>query len=97
MAHPMARWVLEMHFPAVGDPERQRAVRVFGITESGLTDLMEDLVERFPEVKLFSLPRLGEEFQIELGFRGTGDLDAPFAALVAGLESRKVRFVESTD
>ena len=97
MAHPMARWVLETYFPAVGDLERQRAVRVFGTTESGLTDLMEDLVERFPEAKFFSLPRLGREFQIELGFRGTGDLDTPFAALVAGLESRKVRFVESAD
>ena len=83
--------------PGGGVGESQRALRVYGITESGLMDLMEELVAAWPDAKLFSLPRLGEEFQIELGFRGTGDLDAPFAALVAGLESRKVRFVESTD
>ena len=55
-------------------------------------DLMQELVEQFPEARLFSLPRLGAEFQIELGFRGHGDLDAPLQALMAGLEQRGVAF-----
>jgi len=92
MAHPMARWVLDTHFAAGAPAERQRAVRVYGITESGLMDLMEDLVARFPETKLFSLPRLGDEFQIELGFRGVGDLDPAYSALIEGLEERRVRY-----
>ncbi len=92
MAHPMAAWVLDTYFPAGGHPEQQRAVRVRGVTESSLVDLMEDLTRRFPAAKLFSLPRLGPEFQIEIGFRGQGDLETPFAELVAALASRGVAF-----
>lgn len=90
MAHPMATWVLDTYFGAGGSPEQQRAVRVRGVTESGLMGLMEELTERFPDAKLFSLPRLGEEFQIEIGFRGQGDLDQPFDALVRGLNETGV-------
>lgn len=92
MAHPMAAWVLDTHYPEGRRPEQQCSLRVRGVTESSLMDLMEDLSRRFPEVKLFSLPRLGPEFQIEIGFRGYGDLEAPFAALVSGLELRGVAF-----
>jgi molybdopterin-biosynthesis enzyme MoeA-like protein len=92
MAHPMARWVLERDFPAGGQPEQQLSVRVFGVTESVLMDLMEDLTRRFPAAKLFSLPRLGEEFQIEIGFRGIADLDEPMSALIEGLEAAGIRF-----
>ncbi len=86
MAHPMAAWVLDTHYAAGGRREQQRAVLVRGVTESSLMDLMEQLSERFPDAKLFSLPRLGAEFQIEMGFRGQGDLQAPIDALIAGLE-----------
>ena len=92
MAHPMAGWVLDTHYREGGIAERQRAVRVRGVTESSLMDLMQQLVVQFPDARLFSLPRLGPEFQIELGFRGRGDLEAPFAALVAALEARGVTF-----
>ncbi|MCB1726997.1 MAG: competence/damage-inducible protein A [Gammaproteobacteria bacterium] len=92
MAHPMAAWVLDNWFAEGGHAERQCAVRVRGVTESSLMDLMQQLVERFPEAKLFSLPRLGAEFQIELGFRGRCDLEAPLQALMAGLEQRGVTF-----
>ena len=92
MAHPMAQWVLETHYAGGGSPERQRSLRVRGVTESSLMDLMQQLVDAFPDARLFSLPRLGEEFQIEMGFRGRGDLDAPMQALVAGLEERGVRY-----
>lgn len=97
MAHPMAAWVLDTYFAEGGHPEQQRAVRVRGVTESSLVDLMEDLTRRFPEAKLFSLPRLGPEFQIEIGFRGQGDLEIPFAELVAALESRGVAFEWPSD
>lgn len=92
MAHPMAAWVLDTRFAQGGRAEHQCAVRVRGVTESSLMDLMQELVEQFPEARLFSLPRLGAEFQIELGFRGHGDLDAPLQALMAGLEQRGVAF-----
>jgi hypothetical protein len=65
---------------------------VLGVTESQLMDLMQSLVESFPDARLFSLPRLGETFQIELGFRGHGDLEAPMQALVRGLSALGVAF-----
>jgi molybdopterin-biosynthesis enzyme MoeA-like protein len=92
MAHPMAAWVLDTYYATGGRSERQRSVRVHGVTESGLIDLMQELTTRFPEVKLFSLPRLGAELQIELGFRGRGDLAVPLAALVAALEQRGISY-----
>ncbi len=92
MAHPMAAWVLDTYYAQGGRPEQQCSLRVRGVTESSLMDLMEDLSRRFPDAKLFSLPRLGAEFQIEIGFRGYGDLDEPLVALVAGLEERGVAF-----
>lgn len=92
MAHPMAAWVLDTHHGGRVEPERLRSVLVRGVTESALMELMQALVERFPEARLFSLPRLGPEFQIELGFRGHGDLEAPMRALIDGLRARGVTF-----
>lgn len=92
MAHPMAAWVLDTYYPDGGSGERQCSLRITGVSESQLMDLMEDLVARFPHVKLFSLPRIGEQMHIEMGFRGCGDLDSPLAALVEGLDSRGVAY-----
>ena len=92
MALPMACWVLDAHFTAGGQGERQCALRVRGVPESSLMDLMQTLVEQYPEAKLFSLPRLGDDPQIELGFRGRGDLQVPLEALISGLEALGVSF-----
>lgn len=90
MAHPMAQWVLQQHYPDLA-PEVQKSVWVTATTETMLMGLMEDLTERFPEHKLFSLPRLGNPPRIELGYRGR-DIDAPFAALLQGLREQGVEF-----
>ncbi len=92
MAHPMAAWVLDRWYAAGGSYERQRSVLVRGVPESALMELMQTLSREFPDAKLFSLPRLGEEFRIELGFRGTGDLQAPLDALTGGLTRLGVRY-----
>ncbi|MDJ0739471.1 MAG: molybdopterin-binding protein [Gammaproteobacteria bacterium] len=92
MARPMAQWVLDTHFAGGAAAERQVAVRVYGVPESQLMDLMQDLVDAFPAARLYSLPRLGEDYQIELGFRGRGDLAAPLQALTDGLDARRVRY-----
>lgn len=99
MAHPMAEWVLQTYYPQGAVASKQCSLRVRGVTESSLMDLMGRLVEQFPEAKLFSLPRLGEEFQIEMGFRGQGDLNPALDALIAGLQAQNVRFdsVERAD
>ena len=75
MAWPMVEWVLEnryaSHFHRT--PRAERAILVYGSSESALLDLMNDIVTRYPGLKLFSLPSIGEDGQrrhIELGVRG---------------------------
>lgn len=96
MARPMAAWVLDTRFPHGGNPERQRSVRVYDVTESSLMDLMQALVSAYPDAHLFSLPRLGDRYQIEIGFRGRGDLERPMQALLDALQQRGVSW-ESLD
>jgi len=86
MAHPMAEWVLDHHYSRQA-PQQQHSVWVQGVTETDLMPLMEALERRFPEHKLFSLPRLDEPRRVELGYRGpSSEIEAPFAALMALLE-----------
>ncbi len=92
MAHPMAAWVLDTDYAAGGTPEQLVSVVVRGVSESQLMDLMEGLERRFPGCGLFSLPRLGEVPQIELGFRGHGDLAAPLAELMRALDASGIEF-----
>lgn len=85
MAHPMARWVLDTHYHEGVPPERELSLKVFGAPESTLLPLMRQLTADYPDLKLFSLPRLGPEGFVELGFRGRDGLEAAFAALRAGV------------
>lgn len=73
MAWPMMEWVLDtryahLHNPA---PKAEQAIVVRDAMESQLLDLMNSIVSRYPELKLFSLPRFTQGGRrIELGVRG---------------------------
>jgi len=73
MAGPMMEWVLDTLYRGlhhVHDTSDQ-AITVRDAAESQLLPLMNACVAKFPELKLFSLPRLAPEGRyIELGFRG---------------------------
>jgi molybdopterin-biosynthesis enzyme MoeA-like protein len=73
MAWPMAAWVLDTRYPhlhcAVHPVDEAVIVREAG--ESQLIDLMNEVVARYPALKVFSLPHIGEQGRhIELGVRG---------------------------
>ncbi|HEV7816217.1 MAG TPA: molybdopterin-binding protein [Janthinobacterium sp.] len=75
MAWPMIEWVLDTHYPHLFNrqPRAERAVLVYEATESALTPLMEAIEARFPLVKVFSLPSVGDAHtrrHIELGVKG---------------------------
>ncbi len=72
MAWPMMAWVLDHHYAGTLHAPMciEAAVRVYDAGESQLLDLMHDIVRRFPEVKLFSLPKLDARRTIELGVKG---------------------------
>jgi molybdopterin-biosynthesis enzyme MoeA-like protein len=92
MAHPMARWVLDTHFSVAMPPERELALKVFGVPESSLMPLLERLDEAWPGLKLYSLPRLGPDGFVELGFRGRDNLEPAFAALRKGVTELGLRY-----
>jgi len=92
MAHPMARWVLDTHYSAGGVPERELALKVHGVPESTLMPLLERLTVDYPGLKLYSLPRLGPEGFVELGFRGREGVEQAFAALRQGVADMDLRY-----
>lgn len=75
MAHPMAEWVLDHHYAHLHHSvaERELSIYVYGIPESAATPLMIEAEARYPGIKVFSLPHVGNEGvrrHIELGVRG---------------------------
>jgi molybdopterin-biosynthesis enzyme MoeA-like protein len=72
MAWPMVAWVLDTHYRHLFDPGRiaERSIIVRGAGESQLIDLMNQCLSRYPALKVFSLPRMGEDRHVELGVRG---------------------------
>jgi molybdopterin-biosynthesis enzyme MoeA-like protein len=75
MAWPMIEWVLDNHYADLfnREPRMEQSVLVYEAAESALTPLMVALEARFPRVKVFSLPSVGDantRRHIELGVKG---------------------------
>ncbi len=90
MAWPMADWVLETRFLSAQECLRERAVRVLGVPESRLVPIMRRVGPRYPGLKLFSLPRMGEDSHVLLGFRGRGCIDNAIETLCKELNAERV-------
>ncbi len=74
MAHPMAAWALDTFYAHLfnRNPMIDKAFLLTGPNayESGLLDLMERIVAEYPDLRLFSLPSIGDDGQrkhLELG------------------------------
>lgn len=90
MAWPMMEWVLDSHYRALFDPGRvaEASIIVREAGESQLITLMNDTLRRFPELKVFSLPRLEPHRHIELGARGKPtEVAAAIAMMQAGVSA----------
>ena len=91
MAWPMAEWVLASYYGHWFERAawEERSVVVFGGMESTLTPLMVALEQRFPAIKVFSLPSVDHPeygHHIELGVKGATEAVAlAYPALLAGL------------
>jgi len=98
MAWPMIEWVLDTHYPQLfnREPRLERSVLVFEGAEAALTPLMDAIEARFPLVKVFSLPSVGDATtrrHIELGVKGEPvQTAAAFEVLVAGLQQLDAEF-----
>jgi molybdopterin-biosynthesis enzyme MoeA-like protein len=72
MAWPMIAWVLDTRYADLVSPGRiaERSIIVRGAGESQFIDLMNQCLSSFPQLKVFSLPRMEPERHVELGVRG---------------------------
>jgi len=90
MAWPMIEAVLDTRFAHLFHQERraERSFLVYELAESTATPLMEEIERRFPGVRVFSLPSMGEDGvrrHIELGVKGPASMvEAACARLEAG-------------
>jgi molybdopterin-biosynthesis enzyme MoeA-like protein len=91
MAWPMIEWALDTHHVDLfhRKPHLEKSVLVFEAMESTLTPLMEAIESAFPQVKVFSLPSVGDAHtrrHIELGVKGEPQqTEQAFTELLAGL------------
>ena len=74
MAWPMMEWALDAYYSHLFDaaPPVEEAIITDGAGEGDLIDTMNDIVARYPDLKLSSLPRLVADNRriIELGVKG---------------------------
>lgn len=83
MSWPMMEWVIDQRYAAIGAVRAvESAIIVREAGESQLIDLMNECLRTYPELKVFSLPRVTPERYIELGVRGDAAQVAPAIAML---------------
>ena len=83
MAWPMMEWVIDQRYAAIGAVRAvESAIIVREAGESQLIDLMNECLRAYPDLKVFSLPRVTPERYIELGVRGDAAQVAPAIAML---------------
>ena len=96
MAWPMIAWVLDTLYADRfhREPHAERALLVYEQAEAVLTPLMETLEARYPGVRVFSLPSVGDAHtrkHIELGVKGVPEqVDLAWSDMCAALERMDV-------
>ncbi|MDO9282148.1 MAG: molybdopterin-binding protein [Methylotenera sp.] len=72
MAHPMITWVLDTYYSHLFHAQDyvEASILVMDAGESKLIDLMNAILAKYPNLKLFSLPKLDKNRTIELGVKG---------------------------
>ncbi len=76
MSHPMVEWVLDTYYKPLFHLQDyiETSILVRDAGESKLIDLMNHIVIKYPELKIFSLPKLDNRRTTELGVKGTASL-----------------------
>ncbi|MEK9685822.1 MAG: molybdopterin-binding protein [Methylophilaceae bacterium] len=70
MAWPMMEWVFKNKLPPSNKIEFDRSIIIPDIAESLLIDLMNQIENDFPLVKMYSLPKITPQRQVEFGIKG---------------------------
>ena len=74
MSWPMVQWVLEKYYSNITKGQLiDLSIWIDDVPESKLIDLMNNVKNDNPEVKIYSLPKLKPKITIELGVKGDND------------------------
>ncbi|TAK41452.1 MAG: competence/damage-inducible protein A [Betaproteobacteria bacterium] len=93
MAWPMVEWVLDTKYRGLFERDRwtEASILVYEAGESQLVGVMNDVVARYPGVKVFSLPSMGADGSrrhVELGVRGEpGQVAAAIEGIRVGVKA----------
>jgi molybdopterin-biosynthesis enzyme MoeA-like protein len=76
MSHPMVEWVLDTNYSHLFHKQDyiEESIIVMEAGESNLIDLMNRILAKYPDLKLFSLPKLDSKRTTELGVKGAAKL-----------------------
>lgn len=99
MAHPMMEWILETHYPIeIPADYVESAIYLHDTPESSIVETMEQLIDRYEDVRFFSLPihRDGSGISlIEFGAKGKrSDVEVVMDDLKSKLAEMDVRWSE---
>ncbi len=98
MAWPMMEWVLDQRYADLaGNREVEYALVLEDTHESELIELMEALLDKHPDIKIFSLPRFleNDRRRLELGVKGEHNAARlAFAELKDTLNNRGYTYTE---
>jgi molybdopterin-biosynthesis enzyme MoeA-like protein len=72
MAHPMMEWVLDTYYSHLFHQTEylEESIIIKDGIESQLIDLMNEMLQKYADIKVFSLPKLKPNRQVELGAKG---------------------------
>ncbi|WP_130538250.1 competence/damage-inducible protein A [Thiomicrorhabdus indica] len=92
MAEPMMEWVLDNYYSQYfGEQQIEKAILIHDGQESEWIEFMEAFEQEFPELRLFSLPKITDEGKrlIELGAEGQKNLvEQGIKKMVVEVEAR---------
>jgi molybdopterin-biosynthesis enzyme MoeA-like protein len=76
MSHQMITWVLDTHYAHLFNTQDyiEASILVMDAGESKLIDLMNHILAKYPDLKLFSLPKLDSRRTTELGVKGSASV-----------------------
>ncbi|NOQ82167.1 MAG: competence/damage-inducible protein A [Methylophaga sp.] len=79
MSWPMIEWILNTYYPNLRNtrPNEEQTIYVINGRETEIVEAMRHVVQQYPELRLSSLPHLGEQAHIELSLRGDKVLIEP--------------------
>lgn len=100
MSWPMVEWLLEQRYPHLHDlaPQTEEIIYVIQGRESDLLDVMTEIVDNYQDLRLSSLPHLGEQPHIELSLRGTAaDVQTAMDLLKHTIEQRGFKWCYQLD